>query len=135
MKIAFIVLAMVLSAGARAVSYEDELAEKAAHEKIKPKCTNVRFTGVAAAGRERDIEDVLASRDIEDTLARNPIRCNFPGGGMMDMCDGVAYFENHKGRIVNWTKKSYLVMSPVDFNNGRKDIRLLVRRQDAKCAK
>lgn len=135
MKFAFIVLAFFMSSLAQAGSYEDEFGDKEAHEKIKPKCTNIRFTGVAAAGRERDIEDVLASHDIKDTLARNPIRCHFPGGGLMETCDGVAYFENHKGRIVNWTKKSYLVMSPVDFNDGRKDIRLLVHRKDSRCAK
>lgn len=172
MKIAFIALALVFSAGAQAddsgqfgtglppkftygtdesdkqfldvirqkAREESEKEERAAIEKneresTKPKCAAIRFTGVAAATYFSEyIDQVLASRDIEDTLARNPIQCH--GRNMFgDLnCTGVAYFKNHKGRITDWNKKFYFIDSPVDFNSGRKNIGLAIRRQDAVCA-
>lgn len=118
----------------------DEKAREAAaeneHENTKPKCTNIRFTGVAAAAYFSEyIEQVLASRDIEDTLARNPIQCQ--GLNMFgDLhCTGLAYFKNHKGRIVDWNRKFYFIDSPVDFNSGRKNMKLAIRRKDAVCLK
>lgn len=113
----------------------EDAARAKEKEATKPKCTNIRFTGVVAATYFSEyIDQVLASRDIEDTLARNPIQCH--GRNMFgDLnCTGVAYFKNHKGRITDWNKQFYFIDSPVDFNSGRKNIGLAIRRQDAVCA-
>lgn len=128
MKIIFAAMMLVLSAGVQA---DDD------HEATRPKCEQIRFTGIASAsGVARVIEQTLASRDIEDALARNPIQC---GGnyttiyGIHVPCKGIAYFKNHKGQIIDWDKKYFVIESPVDFNTGRQDIRLTIRRKDAVC--
>lgn len=112
----------------------DELREKE-HQATKPKCTNIRFTGVATPPLySRAIAQVLASNDIEDTIARNPIQCR-PNQFGNPECTGVAYFQNKKGKIVNWNKDFYVIDTPLDFNTGRANIELSIRRKDAVCAK
>lgn len=96
-------------------------------EETKPKCMTIRFTGLASANNPDFIRQALAERNLEDTLARNPIRCQGFG------CIGIAYFKNHKGQIISWDKNFYGITSPVDFNTGRRDIPLIVRRKDARC--
>jgi hypothetical protein len=128
---------------------KEEAAIKRMRRATKPECMNIRFTGVAAPAplaitttmlipstgtrpiHANIIEYVLASPDIEDTLARNPIRCT----NHYRSCKGLAYFEDHKGRIVDWNKDLYGIDTAVDFNSGRKDIQLTIRRKDAVCAK
>jgi hypothetical protein len=118
---------------------KEEAAIKRMRRATKPECMNIRFTGVAAPvpifgmyPAKAAIENVLASPDIEDTLARKPIQCN---NGNYRACQGFAYFEDHKGRILRWDKDLYYVDAAVDFNSGRKNIQLAVRRKDAVCAK
>ena len=97
----------------------------AEHQRNKPGCDYVRFTGVASAAAPQLIQKVLASSDIEDTLARNPIRCDRMS------CYGVAYLSNHPGRILNWSKEYLTVATPIDFDIGRRDIVLTIRREDS----
>lgn len=133
MKIAFIALALMLSASSQAVEFSH--TDRGA----TPKCENIRFTGIAAAaGVASVIETTLASTDLKDTLARYPIQCN---GDFINMfgqnvpCRGVAYFKNHKGTIIDWDKNYFVILSPVDLNTGREDLSLIIRRKDARCAK
>lgn len=162
MRIVFIVMALVLSVGARADeltaeanSAQDNVARYVAERQaarearerkrhaIKPPCLNVRFTGVAVPILSsfdnsphvfsRMIERVLASPDIEDTIARNPIQCRH-GGGVYS-CRGYAFFENHKGKIADWDEDTYWVDTAVDFNTGRKNMTLAILKKDAVCAK
>lgn len=103
-------------------------SEAAERARTKPKCDYVQVTGVAVAGFPGLIDQVLKSPDIEDTLARNPIICS----GMS--CTGVAYVNGKVGRVLNWNSTHLGVMLPVDFEIGRRDIMLLVRRRDTVCA-
>lgn len=119
-----------------ATKREENRIREQERQATKPECANIRFTGVATSPFYRSaIAQVLASRDIEDTLARNPIRCD----GEYNIfgkhnCTGVAFFKNHKGRIINWDKSFYIVNTPLDFNIGRRNVELAIRRQDAVCA-
>lgn len=108
---------------------KNEIAMKAENAAIKPACEFVRFTGIASAATPQLIEQALASEDIEDTLARNPIQCD------RMMCYGITNLKNHKGRIVNWNERYLTVAAPIDFNTGRRDILLVIRRGDAVCQK
>jgi len=133
MKFAFIVLAFFMSSLAQA----DEFSNT--DRGIPPECENVRFTGIAgAAGVASVIEKMLASPDLKDELARHPIQC---GGDFINKfgqnvpCRGVGYFKKHKGRIIEWDKKYFVIESPVDLITGRQDIQLIIRRKDAWCAK
>lgn len=99
----------------------------AEHQRNKPGCDYVRFTGVASAAAPQLIHKALASGDIEDTLARNPIRCDRMS------CYGVAYLSNHPGRVLNWSKEYLTVATPIDFDVGRRDIVLTIRREDSVC--
>lgn len=101
-------------------------AEKA-KEETSPSCSEIVFTGIASAAAPALIEQALASSDIEDTLARNPITCN----GFS--CYGIGYFSDQEGRIVNWDRDYYFVNSAVDFNVGRRDILLAIKREGAIC--
>ncbi len=104
-------------------------------EATKPKCTNIRFTGIATPPPYAPvIAQVLASRDIEDTLSRNPIKCKTNQFGNY-VCTGVGYFRNHKGVIADWNREFFIINTPIDFNTGRENIGLTIRRKDAVCAK
>lgn len=114
---------------------QEEAAREVAHQAIKPKCTDILFTGVATPPPySRVIAQVLASSDIEDTLARNPIQCRSNQFGNRE-CTGVDYFQNKKGTIVNWNKDFYIIDTPLDFNTGRANMELSIRRIDAVCIK
>lgn len=114
---------------------QEEAAREAEHQAIKPKCTDILFTGVATPPPySRVIAQVLASSDIEDTLARNPIQCRSNQFGNRE-CTGVDYFQNKKGTIVNWSKDFYIIDTPLDFNTGRANIELSIRRIDAVCVR
>lgn len=124
---------------------ENIAATKRAHDAIKPKCTKIRFTGVATAGPWELLETVLASKDIEDMLARNPIVCS--SGGMGDMyadsegkvsvspmrCRGFDYFKSKLGTIFNWSAKYLTITTDYDFSIGRRPIMMTIRRGDATC--
>lgn len=117
------------------ISKQQDAAREKEREAAKPKCTNIRFTGVATPPPYGPvISQVLASRDIEDTIARNPIQCR-PNQFGNSVCTGVAYFRGHKGRIVDWNRDFYIINTPLDFNTGRENIELAIRRQDATCIK
>ncbi|MCP5344561.1 MAG: hypothetical protein H7A05_08065 [Pseudomonadales bacterium] len=96
-------------------------------EETKPSCSNIVFTGIASAAAPALIEQALSSSDIDDTLARNPITCS----GFS--CYGIGYFSYQEGRIVNWDRNYYFVNSAVDFDVGRRDILLAIKREDATC--
>ena len=114
---------------------QQEAREDAEREANKPKCTNIRFTGIATPPPYAQvIAQTLASRDIEDTLARNPIQCR-PNQFGNSVCTGVAYFRSHKGRVVDWNKDFFIINTPIDFNTGRENIELTIRRKDATCIK
>jgi TPR repeat protein len=129
----------------------DEIAREAAfekdHEDTKPKCVNVTFTGIAAAGDPKFIGQVLASSNIEDTLARNLISCQYQGGGyygylmgagrrrVMATCNGVGYFKKKRAEIVDWSRAFYTIQTDLDFDTGRKPAELYIQRRDAKCIK
>ncbi|HQS59625.1 MAG TPA: hypothetical protein PKZ37_14700 [Gallionellaceae bacterium] len=117
------------------INKQEEAVREAAHQAIKPKCTDILFTGVATPPPyRRVIAQVLASNDIEDTLARNPIQCRSNQFGNRE-CTGVDYFKNKKGKIINWDKDFYIIDTPLDFNTGRANIELSIRRIDAVCVR
>lgn len=113
----------------------DELRERE-HQATKPKCINIQFTGVATPllYGHAVIAQALSSNDIEDTLARNPIQCRSNQFGNRE-CTGVAYFQNKKGRIVTWGSEFYIIDTTLDFDTGRRNIELTIRRKDAVCVK
>lgn len=129
----------------------DEIAREAAfekeHEDTKPKCVNVTFTGIAAAGNPNFIGQVLASSNIEDTIARNPINCRYwgrdyygylMGAGrrrVMATCNGVGYFKKKRAEIVDWSRAFYTIQTDLDFDTGRKPAELYIQRRNAKCIK
>lgn len=104
------------------------------HLATTPKCSNIRFTGIATPAPDGGsvIAQVFASHDIEDTIARNPIQCRANQFGNSS-CTGVAYLQKHKGRIENWDRDSYTIYTQLDFNTGRRGIELTVRRKDSAC--
>lgn len=117
-----------------------EALEGAALEKereaTRPKCMNIRFTGIAASAYlGSTIKKVLASEDIEDTVARNKFHCSgLNMGADQARCDGFTFLQNHKGRIMYWDREFYIINTPMDFDIGRRNVELAIRRQDAVCA-
>ena len=112
-----------------------DAAREKEHQATKPKCINIRFTGIATPPPYGQvIAQVLTSRDIEDTLARNPIQCK-PNQFGNYVCTGAGYFHNHKGVIADWNGEFFIINTSVDFNTGRKNIGLTIRRKDAVCVK
>ena len=112
-----------------------DAAREKEHEASKPKCTNIRFTGIATPPPYAQvIAQALASRDIEDTLARNPIQCR-PNQFGNYVCTGIGFFRNQKGVIVDWNRDFFIVNSSIDFNTGRESIGLTIRRKDAVCVR
>lgn len=107
------------------------------HEDTKPKCMNIVFTGLASGGTPENIGVVLASKNQEDLMARNPLSCNLDRQHVFQNrdCRGVAYLRNHKGKIYSWNSSFYFIVTPIDFNGGRDDVYLWIRRKDARCAK
>ncbi|KAJ3473060.1 hypothetical protein NLI96_g13152 [Meripilus lineatus] len=110
---------------AKAAKLAQAIAE---HDKADPKCKEVIFSGIATPGWEGLIDQALKRDDLEDVIARNPIICSSTSG-----CYGLGSFMLKRGRIENWSTKYYWVWTPVDFDTGRRDILLAIRRQDAVC--
>jgi hypothetical protein len=118
----------------------------ASNEPIKPKCSNITFTGIASAQGYEVLGPAHMSGNVRSLLAENPIRCNFrewggrphPQGGWLvgnssADCVGIAYFKNKQAEIFNWTEQFYFVRAMVDFGHRTTPITLYIRRQDAKC--
>lgn len=107
---------------------ERDAVARAMHAKVRRECPLVRFTGIASASDASLIERALGTKDVADALARNPIICRSNGA-----CYGLAYFTNHPGRMMRDGGDYYVITSPVDFDTGRRDIILSVRKKDSKC--
>jgi len=146
MKVLFVLLTLLLSFGVQAGEPIDAAPKQSAWEAFQtkqqkereattPKCTDILFTGIAMTGYSRgEIDKVLELRDVGDFLARNPLSCNGIETGR-PTCTGFAYLKRHKGWIADWNKDYYFMRTALDFNEGRKDIELTIRRKDARCAK
>lgn len=116
--------------GQRAIGSGSSNQQEPKNPKTTMPCEYIHFKGLAATNFPYQIEDALNSRDLEDTIARDPIRC-MPN----NTCKGIGYFQWQKARISAQDGTYLSVVSPVDLQNGRRDIFLVVRRADAVCDK
>ncbi|HWF63407.1 MAG TPA: hypothetical protein VN685_02220 [Rhizomicrobium sp.] len=113
-----------------------------ATEKNRPTCTTVRFTGPVAGAAAylsqfekltREMSKPGVEPAIEDYLARNPIGCSFTRDGEATSCKGIDFLQNQPGFIIAWSADRFTVMTPIDFESGRKDAPLIIERKDAQC--
>ena len=140
----------VIAAKYQALLDEDSQREREAinssREKIKPSCTSIRFTGIAAVYPE-DLATVNRSNDKDDLLSAHPMYCQKQtyGGRVvngavinpksMTRCKGIGYFKNHKAEVMDWNDKSYYISTNVDFDTGRMPMAIWINKSDAVCSK
>jgi hypothetical protein len=99
----------------------------------QPKCSVVRFTGIAVGGNGQSFEAVRTSPDPEDLVARNPLRCGPSGFTQTYACQGAGYVRNQRGYVIAWSKTGYQIATPIQLESGKKDSLVFVQRKDAQC--
>ena len=114
-------------------------------EVSKPKCKRIKFTGYATIYPHNLIQ-LYQAQDPDEIVADNPIVCtdskwggrHIAGGAVINQnsmteCRGVAFFRNQIAEVADWKDELYLVLTNVRFDAGRRQIRLFIRKQDARC--
>jgi hypothetical protein len=105
----------------------------AALENTKPKCSQIRFAGIAVGGMPQNLAFIKNSGDVGDILARNPLSCGPNALTQTYTCSGAAYLEQEVAYILGWGEDYYQVATPLDLTRGRKDVMLFIDRQSAQC--
>jgi len=114
-------------------------------QRIKPECTRIVFSGVAAAHRE-DLDTVNGASDKGALVAAHPLACETVSGGRSvngailnpwsrTTCRGVGLFRGQAATVQDWTQNKYWVATNVDLDTGRRPLALWINRADARCAK
>lgn len=119
------------------IANRDQVDEEAKAEmlaaKSRPKCSTVRFTGIAVGSDWQSLDSLRALPDAQQVAERHPLRCGPSGLTQTYTCDGVAELVDQVGYVIAWTETDYQIATSVDLEIGRKDTLLYVNRSDATC--
>ena len=126
---------------------ERERTLQAQREASRPKCEKIKFTGYATIYPQH-LFQVYQAKNPEEIIADHPIICtNSAWGGhytssgavinqnSMTECKGVGYFKNQLAEILDWKGDIYRVNALVQFDTGRRQLGLFIRKKDSRCEK